>query len=757
MSIDKHVENRAWTFQGLNELQEFLEDPDFEGDRDEERVLLERKRTELQDSRYRVVFLGAFNVGKSTLINAFLGDEYLPTILEECTTKITHVVRGDEMKLVLRLNAETFEEEVNALGQLLAAAGINATVERSFERNEVVIQFPEPNASALLQTLRSLTTMTADEDYPQLRHLRGKFEEVFVHLPNDRLEEDIALVDSPGVHSISETNTKVAHDIIPDSHLVICMIDSQNAGNEQSREFIESIIKHRHRKVFFVINKSDHLNPEEIDPSGRRGPAKDLLRSLEGIVEGPELFFVSSLYALVAGQLQQGKMRIEHLENNNKVRIPFGMHRQLLDSANPAQGAADYLLERSNFQRLKNRLLDYLYTENKEGAVVQSVSRFIDARAWKYRRPIEVKLEMARNIPRLDELQRTHDRLSTDLQQHRSHMREVLQAYDKRTDGGKVDGVNYLGYEALVDEQFEKNNVEQKVRRPLAEWIHNPDKFRDARGNGYRPLTTEMEQRIDAFLADATTYADMEADNAERRTLEMMGAAGQQIERRPLPTDITRPQVEPFRVSMAGSYLLFMIIGIISGGGIGALVGNEAMKRPDAPQLMAQAKEIVARGGLVLGDTFTATPENGALAGAIVGGIIGLILGLFFRAASANGVRRRKLSQQLQERVDAVLLKGSRNSAGRQTAAAREQLRQSLIERRTAFRRHLERAFEQGTAGITEQINGISGELDQLRQEQQAVIARLEPKIARLDGLGAHARQIADNGAAPTAPQEAVY
>ena len=757
MSIDKHVENRAWTFQGLNELQAFLDDPDFEGDRDEERVLVERKRSELQESRYRVVFLGAFNVGKSTLINAFLGDEFLPTILEECTTKITHVVRGEAMKLVLRLNAEVYEDEVNALTQLISAAGINAVVERNFDRNEVVISFPEPTPGALLQTLKSLTTMTADEDFPQLRHLRGKFEEVFVYLPNDRLEEDIALVDSPGVHSISETNTKVAHDIIPDSHLVICMIDSQNAGNEQSREFIESIIKHRHRKVFFVINKSDHLNPEEIDPSGRRGPAKDLMRSLEGIVEGPELFFVSSLYALVAGQLEQGKMRLEELEHNNKVRIPFGMHRQLAESAEPAQGAAQYLMERSNFQRLKTRLLDYLYTENKEGAVVQSVCRFLDARAWKYRRPIEVKLEMARHIPRLDELQRTHDRLSSDLQQLRSHMREVLQTYDKRTDGGSVDGITYTGYEALVDAQFDRNNLEQKVRRPLAEWVHNPEKFRDARGNGFKPLTTETEQRIDSFIAETTTYADMEADLAEKRTLEMMGASGQEVERRPLPSDITRPPVEPFHVSMAGSYLLFMIIGIISLGGIGALVGNELMKQPNAEELMAQAKDTLAKVGLILGDTFTATPENGALAGAIVGGILGLLLGLFFRSASSNGVRRRKIEQQLQERVDAVLLKGSRNSAGRQTASAREQVRQALIERRTGFRRSMERVFEKDAAAITEQINAITGELEQLRQEQLAVIGRLKPKIATLDALGSHAKQVAETGAAGSEQQEAVY
>jgi hypothetical protein len=215
-----------------------LEDGDFEGGVPEERTLIERKRKELQEGKYRVVFLGAFNVGKSALINAFLGDEYLPTILEECTTKIAHISKADKMTAVLNLHHKATAEDITGLRQLIENAGIEATVFEPEGRAEINIEFGSTSAHDLLRVLRPLTTMNADEEFPQLRALRDKFDEVFITVPNEFLPDDVSLVDSPGVHSISEPNTRVANEIIPHSHVVVCLIDSQSAGNEQNRDFV---------------------------------------------------------------------------------------------------------------------------------------------------------------------------------------------------------------------------------------------------------------------------------------------------------------------------------------------------------------------------------------------------------------------------------------------------------------------------------------------------------------------------------------
>jgi hypothetical protein len=175
--------------------------------------------------------------------------------------------------------------------------GIGAHVSALPDSNHIEITYSGNTSQEVRQSLTALVTMNADEDFPQLQTFRKKFEEIQLEIPSEKLLDDIAFVDSPGVHSISETNSRVAEEIIPRSHLVCCLLDSQSAGNVQDSAFIARIREQRHRKIFFVINKADQLNDDEIDPQGKRGPARDLLRSLDGSVPDPELFFVSSLYA----------------------------------------------------------------------------------------------------------------------------------------------------------------------------------------------------------------------------------------------------------------------------------------------------------------------------------------------------------------------------------------------------------------------------------------------------------------------------
>ena len=67
MSVARHIQNRAWTFQALDRLAAFTGDPDFAEDAAAERSAIEARHTELRNAKYRVVFIGAFNAGKSTL------------------------------------------------------------------------------------------------------------------------------------------------------------------------------------------------------------------------------------------------------------------------------------------------------------------------------------------------------------------------------------------------------------------------------------------------------------------------------------------------------------------------------------------------------------------------------------------------------------------------------------------------------------------------------------------------------------------
>lgn len=738
--ISRHIEERAWAFTALDELRLFLEDEDFEGGADEERTLLERKRKELAEGKYRVVFLGAFNVGKSALINAFLGDEYLPTVLEECTTKIAHITRGDEMAAVLSLRKKADDDDLAALRGLIEAAGIDAEVSAPEARSEIVIKFANSAARDLLRTLRPLTTVNAEEDFPQLRALRGKFDEMFITLPSEFLPDDVALVDSPGVHSITDTNTRIANEIIPHSHVVVCLIDSQSAGNEQNREFVEQIVSHRHRKLFFVINKSDQLNFEEIDPAGRCGPAKDLYRSLNGVVRRPETYFVSSLYGLVGSQLMNGKITLNDLDDNRKIKISMAKQREFLAGDRPTARIAEYLLEQSNLETLKNRLLEYLYKENREGAILESVCRFLDNRAWTYSRPIQTKLDMARDIPRLDELDRTHARLAEQLGDLRLKAGRVNERYEAMSAGGEVDGAAYAGYEAVADRAFSEVELDQNVMQPLRKWLSSRQNVKKAGRNRFVPAREQLEQAMDTYLDRVEAELQDLVRDAEQSTLAEMGdlAAGMSVE---APVAVERGEVGPLRVRLAGSYIGFGFLGLIAGAGGGAAAGASG-NVPPLPDLAALGPQVAGAVQAALAATAPYATEA-VVVGAAGGAIAGLLLGLILRGLTATRVRRNRLAAACAGRMRKLLARNEDTGA----APALDQLKKALAERRRQFGAAVRGVFEEKISSLTDEMNQVSEEADALREKQRRTIARLEPKLETLGELRKKAVEIAEANA----------
>lgn len=731
MNIEQHIAHRAWAFQALDTLEAFLGDADFPGDQEEEARVIGRKRRELKEGKYRVVILGEFNVGKSALVNAFLGDEYLPMVLEECTSKITHIVKSDDMKAVLDLFDPVSEAELEMLGQLVAAFGVTADVLAGEDMNQVVIVFPSNEGRDLVRILRPLVTVMADEDFPQLRTLRAKFDELHIHLPTDLLADDVALIDSPGVHSISETNTKIAEDIIPNSHLVICLLDSQNPGTEQNREFIEKVVKHRHRKIMFVINKSDQLNAEEIDSKGRRGPAKDLVRSLRGVVEAPEIFFVSALYSLVSSQLSRGQATLEDLDGNNKIKIPWALQRELMQREDAAAGVAEYLAEQSNIAPLRERLLRYLYTENREGAILESACRFVDDKAWTYARPLQVQLDMARDVPRLTELADQRMTLTARLEDSARRAETVSGNLQAMSCGGTADGQEYAGYEGLLDSRISEEAVKRCILDPAREWICDDLNYRAAKQGGFTPLAAKVENLVDNYLRDLCEALNAEVGAAESTALASMGALCPLDPMRQDPLVTPRVPVRELSVSLVGSYFGFAVFGgvLFAAAGAGVVASGALEQLQTQFQLQMQ-----------LPDMNTAM-QMAAGGGAVLGALVGILL----RAATSKSVRRRKLTAAVRAQVVPPLL-----GSGKGGDSVKERLRGLLQQGRAAFADYIRTTFENATLEMRGALAAIQEEEEELLRKQEEVIARLEPKLAALAELG----QKATDTAAASAPQE---
>ena len=73
MSIEQHKQNRVWAIDALDTLNRFVSDGDIDAPAEIEVTEIENNRRNLLEGKYRALILGAFHVGKSTLVNAYLG------------------------------------------------------------------------------------------------------------------------------------------------------------------------------------------------------------------------------------------------------------------------------------------------------------------------------------------------------------------------------------------------------------------------------------------------------------------------------------------------------------------------------------------------------------------------------------------------------------------------------------------------------------------------------------------------------------
>lgn len=173
----------------------------------------------LRDGRFYVVCVGQFKRGKSTLLNALVGDPVLPTGVVPITAAVTVVRHGERLTARVRFGERDWEE-------------------------------CEP---------RALATYVSEEQNPaNEKGVTGV--EVFV--PSALLESGMCLVDTPGIGSVSEANTAATRAFVPhvDAALVVLGADPPISGEELM--LVQDVTRQIHDLVF-VLNKADRQSDAE--------------------------------------------------------------------------------------------------------------------------------------------------------------------------------------------------------------------------------------------------------------------------------------------------------------------------------------------------------------------------------------------------------------------------------------------------------------------------------------------------------------
>src|SRR5487761_1408303 len=291
---------------------------------------------QLAEDRFNLAVVGQFKRGKSTLMNAVIGRDLLPTGVLPLTSAITALCYGPRERVLLRRKGWAREQEIQ-LGELA-----DYVTERGNPGNE-----------------------------------KGLFE-ARVELPLPFLRRGLYFIDTPGVGSGQHENTATTRVFLPQADAVIFVTSVEAPLSEAEELFLRDIREHV-PKLFVVVNKVDVLAGDERDEvlayigsrlssvlaadgipifpvSARQALAATLRHDAPALQDSGLAELEASLATFLANE--QGRTFLVAILDRLIALVPDGQHAQSFEQsgsrADPGQTAGSL---RDSAQAIRARLL----------------------------------------------------------------------------------------------------------------------------------------------------------------------------------------------------------------------------------------------------------------------------------------------------------------------------------------------------------------------------------------------------------------
>ncbi len=187
--------------------------------------ILRRLRTQ----PFRVLVIGEFSRGKSTFLNALVGEKALPTSVRPTTAVISVIRSGVERSAVIRW--------------------------RDASRAPLTLELPVGGAAKALDAV-----VTAKNEGSQ------DIEKVEITLPLPGMTVPLELIDTPGVNDMDAQREEVTYGYLARADAALMLLDLQQPLSASEKRFLEErVFANDIRKLLFVLNKIDQEPAEKRD------------------------------------------------------------------------------------------------------------------------------------------------------------------------------------------------------------------------------------------------------------------------------------------------------------------------------------------------------------------------------------------------------------------------------------------------------------------------------------------------------------
>ncbi len=186
----------------------------------------------LRNGVFRLLVLGDMKRGKSTFLNALIGENLLPSDVNPCTAILTILRYGAEKKVTIHFNDGKSPQQLD------------------FQSFKYKYTIDPAEAKKLEQEQKQAFP---DVDY------------AVVEYPLTLLEKGIEIVDSPGLND-TEARNELSLGYVNNCHAILFVMRASQPCTLGERRYLENYIKGRGLSVFFLINAWDQVKESLIDP-----------------------------------------------------------------------------------------------------------------------------------------------------------------------------------------------------------------------------------------------------------------------------------------------------------------------------------------------------------------------------------------------------------------------------------------------------------------------------------------------------------
>lgn len=182
---------------------------------------------------FKVVIMGTFSSGKSTLINAMLGAKVLPESINPCTSVLTFIQYGEKKNI-----AEVhYKSTTDNQGKKISGKVVEMPINEFYEEYKY--------------------TEEDEEECRKTSHVQrfSMIDYAIVYSTLDLMKNGVRIIDSPGLED-KGTATNLTLNIAEKAQAII-YLGSERGYAEGDRNYFKDNFRNCPNNVFFVINKID--------------------------------------------------------------------------------------------------------------------------------------------------------------------------------------------------------------------------------------------------------------------------------------------------------------------------------------------------------------------------------------------------------------------------------------------------------------------------------------------------------------------